>query len=114
MSLDSEPRRRQMDHSNADARHAIAQTLSHFSSWRLDLATFAAQAERRFSAADREAILDRCAVIETELMSARTDLILTLADAPQRVTANSRVVDVERALDDVEAAVARLRRRLTQ
>jgi hypothetical protein len=35
-------------------------------------------------------------------------------DAPQKVTAHSRVVDVERALDDVERAVRALRGRLTQ
>ena len=109
-----EPPRRQVDNSNAEARRAIAHTLGRLSSWRLDLARFQGMAERRFTEADRQAMLARCAAIEGELMMARTDLLLGLADTPRRVTANSRVVDVERALDDVQSAVARLRARLTQ
>ena len=71
-------------------------------------------AERRFTEADRKAMLERCAAIEGELMMVRTDLIVGLADAPQKVAGNSRVVDVERALDNIEAAVEALRQKLTQ
>jgi hypothetical protein len=114
MRLDAEPRRRVMDHSNADARRAIADTLERFGSWRLDLARFQGMAERRFTDAERRAMLERCTDIEDELTAARTDLLEGLADAPQNVAGHSRVVDVERALDNIADAVAALRRRLTQ
>jgi hypothetical protein len=39
-------------------------------------------------------------------------LIETLMDAPPRVAGNSRIADVERALDNIEAAVRRVRERL--
>jgi hypothetical protein len=114
MSLDEAPRRRVVDNSNGQARQAIAATLEQFAAWRRDLAHFDAQVDRHFSAADRERMLARCAQIEGELLAARTDLLAGLMDAPQKVTAHSRVVDVERALDDVERAVRALRGRLTQ
>ena len=114
MSLDTEPRRRQIDRSNAEARRAVADTLAQFASWRLDLARFQCIIDRHSTEAERRVMLERCAAIEDELLMARTELIASLADAPHKVTGNSRVVDVERALDDVEATVARLRRRLTQ
>ena len=71
-------------------------------------------AERRFNEAERKAMLERCAAIEGELLMARTDLIEGLADAPQKVAGHSRVVDVERALDNIETAVEALRKRLSQ
>jgi hypothetical protein len=115
VSLDEEPRkRRMMDHSNADARRAIAHTLGRFNDWRLDLARFQGMAERRFTEMERLGMLERCADIEGELMLARTDLIVGLADAPQKVAGHSRVVDVERALDNISTAVDALRKKLTQ
>lgn len=112
MELTTEPRQRQMDHSNVDARKAIAETLARFGAWRVDLSRFAGKVERRFSDAERAAMLARCATIEGELLMARTDLLLGLADAPQKVVGHSRVVDVERALDNVAAAVGELRAKL--
>jgi hypothetical protein len=46
------------------------------------------------------------------VQSARVSLIETLMDAPQRVAGNSRITDVERALDNIDAAVRQLRERL--
>jgi hypothetical protein len=109
-----EHKRRVMDTSNGDARRAVADTLAQFNAWRLDLATYSALAERRFSAAEREKMLARCAAIEEELLAARTELIVSLAEAPQKVAGHSRVVDVEKALDNIEAGVAALRAKLTQ
>ena len=113
MELQSEPRKRRvMDTSNAQARQALADVLTRFADWRDDLARIQARMERRYSAADRADMLARCAAIEDGLMAARTELLLTLADAPQRVAGNSRVVDVERALDNIETVVKAVRRKL--
>ncbi len=105
---------RVMDTSGADARRAIAETVAQFGPWRFDLARFSALAERQFSAAERQMMLRRCAEIETQLLAARTELIASLADAPRKVAGHSRVVDVERALDNIEDSVKRLRRKLMQ
>ena len=114
MLLDQPRKPRIMDNSNGEARRAVAETVAHFAPWRADLAHFAVMVERHIRADDREKILNRCAVIEDELMQARTELLLGLADAPQKVSGHSRVVDVERALDNIEAGVKLLRGRLTQ
>ena len=116
MELNSEPpkKRRGMDTSSGDARRAVAQTLSQFGPWRLDLAQFMAHVERGISSAEREKMLARCAAIEQELLEARTELIVSLAEAPQKVAGHSRVVDVEKALDNIEAGVTALRAKLTQ
>lgn len=115
MQLEEQPRRRRvMDTSNGEARRAVAEIVARFSSWRLDLARFSALAERRFTADDRNTMLARCAEIEAELLAARTELIVGLAEAPQRVSGHSRVVDVERALDNIDASVKQLRGKLTQ
>lgn len=109
-----EHKRRVMDTSNGDARRAVAETLAQFGPWRLDLAQFMAHVERGISSSDREKMLARCRAIEDELLAARTELIVSLAEAPQRVAGHSRVVDVERALDNIEASVTALRAKLTQ
>ena len=113
MELHDEPRKRRvMDTSNAQARQALADVLTRFGEWRDEIARMQARMERRYSDADRADMLGRCAAIEDGLMAARTELLLTLADAPQRVAGNSRVVDVERALDNIETAVKAVRRKL--
>lgn len=113
MELESgEPRKRQMDTSNGEARRAVKATLARFDGWRLDLARFSAQADRGFGEQMRQAMLKRCSEIDAEVQETRTDLLINLADAPQRVAGHSRVVDVERALDNIDLDVAKLRRKL--
>ena len=107
-------KRRVMDTSSGDARRAVAQIVSRFSPWRLDVARYTAHVERSITSAEREVIVARCEEIEAELLEARTELILGLADAPRKVAGHSRVVDVERALDNIEAGVRALRARLMQ
>lgn len=104
--------RRQTDTSNAEARRAIAESWSQFSPWRSDLAHFNARAERGASERDRAEMLARCAMIETEVLATRTDLIVNLAGSPPRVAGHSRVVDVEKALDNIEQSLRELRRKL--
>jgi hypothetical protein len=113
MELNSEQRKRRIvDTSNGDARRAIQATLALFPSWRADLAAFAVRVERNYSASERELMLQRCRAISDGVQSARVSLIETLMDAPQRVAGNSRITDVERALDNIDAAVRQLRERL--
>jgi hypothetical protein len=107
-----ETRRRMTDTSTAEARRVLAGALAQFGDWRSDLANFSARAGRGLTAADRAAMLKRCDAIAAELLDVRTALILDLADAPPKVAGHSRVVDVEKALDGVEAQAAELRRRL--
>lgn len=105
-------KRRAIDTSNGEARRAVQTTLSQFNAWRLDLARFAVLSQRRSDEPTRTRMLERCGEIERELLEARTELIIGLADAPRKVAGNSRVVDVERALDNVETALATLREQL--
>ena len=104
--------RRRTDQSNVKARAAVAATLDRFGAWRRRLAVFEVSAERRFSPEERAAMLAQCVQIERELAAARTELLLSLADAPQPVAGHSRVVDVEKALDNIETALAGVRRKL--
>lgn len=115
MQLEQQPhKRRVMDTSNGEARRAVAETVTRFAEWRADLARFAVTVDRRFTAIERRDMLARCEVIEAELLAARTALIVGLADAPRKVAGHSRVVDVERALDNIEMGVKTLRGKLTQ
>jgi hypothetical protein len=102
----------QTENPNLLVREAIEPTLTHFNAWRSDLASFAVRAERHWGEGDRQAMLARCAAIEEELLAARTELILELAEAPQVIAAHSRVTDVEKALDNIEAALEDIKRRL--
>jgi hypothetical protein len=104
--------RRVADRSNADVRRLLQEALPRFGGWRSDLASISARASRALGDADREAMLGRCDAIAAELLSVRTTLLLDLADAPQKIAGHSRVVDVERALDGIEAQTGELRRLL--
>lgn len=50
-----------------------------------------------------------CVSIRSALQEARLQLLTQLMDAPTKVTANSRVVDVEKAIDNLEAPWPKLR-----
>jgi hypothetical protein len=113
LELGSEqPRRRVSDTSAAEARRAVEATLQRFGGWRDDLASFAVRVERRFSESERTRMLERCAAIEAELREAREDLLGALIDAPRSVAGHSRVEDVEKALDGVEATLGVIRGKL--
>ena len=101
-----------IENPNIVVREAIEPTLTHFNVWRSDLASFAVRAERHHGDGDRQAMLERCAAIEEELRAARTDLILELGEAPRAIAGHSRVADLERALDNIEATLDEIRRRL--
>jgi len=98
---------------NNVVREALEPTLTHFNAWRADLASFAVKAERHAGDRERQAMLERCAAIEDELLAARTDLIFELAEAPRVIAGHSRVADVEKALDNIEAALKDIEHRLS-
>lgn len=103
--------RRTIDRSDQIARAALADALTHFPKWRDDVARFAISAERT---RDPTLMLARCDEIAREIAAVRSDLILDLAEAPQRVSGHSRVVDIEKALDNIEAALNDVRARLSR
>jgi len=110
--MDEAGPRRRTDSSGREARSAIAATQQRFGAWRSDLASFSAKVERRSARAETGTMLARCSRIESELGEARTELIVALADTPQRVAGHSSVVDVEKALDNIEASLRALRLKL--
>jgi hypothetical protein len=107
------PRKRKIDTSSREARLAVADTVQRFGPWREKLAGIAARAERQLSETDRAHLVTECLEIEAALREARTEIILQLAEAPRKVTSNSRVVDIERAFDNIEATLGAIRDRLT-
>ena len=88
----------------------LAETISRFPAWRQRCAFMAAAAER--PGANYAHLVRDCATIRAEVHAARTEILMALVDTPPRRAGHSRVVDVERALDSVDAAVAEFERRL--
>ena len=101
-----------VDRSDQIARTALADALTYFPKWRDDVARFSMTADRLRGGYDREPILARCEEIAREIADVRGDLILDLAEAPQPVSGNSRVVDIERALDNIELALRDVKARI--
>jgi hypothetical protein len=106
-------KRRVMDTSNRDARRALAGTIAKFILWREDIAAFKILSARASSDGEREAILSRCSAIEHEVLDARVEILSALAEAPRGVAGHSRVVDVERALDNVDSELVAIRTQLS-
>ena len=113
MTIDDTPvPRRKTDKSNQLVRRALADSIDQIGRWRMDAALIEARAARRLSDEERVALRRQCTTIEAGIMEIRTGLIVDLAEAPSRIKAHSRVVDVEKALDNLEATLGDLQRHL--
>lgn len=102
-------RPRVIDHTNRDARLAVAGVASRCQPLRARLAVIEARAKRRLTSAERRAMIEECEAFQRSVEEARTDLVLGLMDAPERVRRHSRVSDVDKALDQLDALTTRLK-----
>lgn len=110
MQLATESKQKRIvDTSNAEARRAVAGVVRRMAPWRLDIAQMNAIVARPMRGAERTRCLSACTEIGKGVADARIMLIESLIDAPRKVLAHSRIADVERALDGVEADLRRLR-----
>lgn len=110
MDDDDAPPRRKTDQSNRQVRRALAGSIEQIGRWRMDVAVMQARAGRPLSEAERTALRQNITAIEAGMMDIRMALIAELADAPPKIKGHSRVVDIEKALDNLEAALHELRR----
>ena len=112
MPLDpAAPRRRNPNPDRKDAReatHALAATISRMEAWQNRARIL--QALVRSPAADRAMILSEAKSIRGQIMGARTEVIMILVDASAGVRGNSRVVDVEKALDGLDETLREIER----
>lgn len=113
MDLDEGPRTRVMDHTARDARHAVADVNERVGAWRSLVAKLYARAQRPLTRAEHDQALEECAKIEAEVLEARTTVLARLIDAPTKVTANSRITDFEKGLDNLEDALAACRKAIS-
>jgi hypothetical protein len=103
---DFSSRSRVVDTTDRDARSAIKSVITECGPLRERVAMITFKALRPLSNSERADLVDDCKGIEQSIHAARTTLILALMDAPRRVLANSRVADVEKALDNLETSLA--------
>lgn len=90
----------------------LSNVVGRFGAWRSELAIIASRVARPHSEAERVAMRTACVRIATQVSDAHAEIIIGLAGAPQSVRGHSRVVDVEKALDGVEASLEDLRDQL--
>lgn len=105
---DQEKKKRETSASIAEAREArtaIADIIAACGPLRDRLAMITFKAQRRLNEAERAHLLEECAEIQTAVQESRTALLLALMDASRAVLSNSRVADVEKALDNLEAGL---------
>ena len=98
--------------SDQQVRAALADALTHFPAWHDDLARLEVRTARGVAARDLNAMATRCGEISREIAELRSDLIFLLADTPQAIAGHSRVVDIEKALDSLEAKLAGVQKQL--
>ena len=101
-----------MTSSDQHVRAALADALSHFPAWHDDLARLEVRTARGVKGRDLPAMADKCGEIEREIAEVRTDIIFVLADTPRDIAGHSRVVDIEKAFDNLELKLAGVRKQL--
>lgn len=93
-------------------RAALAEVLTHFPAWHDDLARLEVRSARGVPGRELPAMADRCGEIAREIAEVRTDIIFLLADTPRDIAGHSRVVDIEKALDNIEMKLAGVQKQL--
>lgn len=112
VSLEQRPRaRRRMDQSNRKVHAALAAVMERFSAWRAEVAMLSARSARGEPSNTEEMRL-RCDAILLAIRQAHEELLLDFAEAPAAISGHSRVADVEKALDQLELELNRLKTRL--
>jgi len=99
------PTARKVDTSAREARLAVSEIAARLEPLRARIALINAKAERHFSTTERADLIAECDAIRAASAAARTDLISNLMEAPRKVAGHSRVVDIEKAIDSLEAAI---------
>jgi len=106
-------KRRQVDTTNKDARIAVRAVVRALEPLRSRTALIAASALHGVTESERQSLLAECGEIAAGCREARQSLIIGLMDAPRKVAGHSRVLDVEKAIDSLEAAVEQARSSLS-
>ena len=99
-------RKRAVDTSNKDARLAVADVATRLEPLRHQVALITAKAQRPLTPAARDAMMRECTAIRRATELARVDLLERLLEAPRKVAGHSRVTDIEKALDNLDDALA--------
>jgi len=112
MPPDSEkPRHHEPNPYQKDAREAqaaLAGTVARMETWQNRAKVLRALVSR--PASDPSTILSETKLLRGQILEARTDIIMILADATAGVAGNSRVVDVEKALDSLDQTLRHIER----
>jgi len=107
-------RKRDVFHPGRDARVALTDVARRFARWRLDQAMMLAHLSGgRLDEEASRVILARSKTMRVEIARAREDVSERLANLPPAVTGHSRVTDIARALDGIEASLDSIEQRLT-
>ena len=104
-------KKRVTNNSVAEARRVVTPTLSLFGPWRGAVALMSAA---RSGAGDHEraAMSVRCGTIRVEIQLARNELTERVRALPPKAASSTRVTDVLRALDSIEATLDDLDERM--
>jgi hypothetical protein len=113
MDMDAPRKKRAVDTSNGDARRAIADLVQQLEPMRTKIAIVSARSSRTHTSAERTELLDQCDEVARACRDARVELLDRLIDAPFKVVSHSRVADVEKTIDNLEAAVTAAKRQLS-
>jgi hypothetical protein len=91
-----------------DAQAALVGTIARMETWQNRTKVLQALVLRQ--ASDRSSILAEAKSLRAQIVDARTDILMILADASAAVAGNSRVVDVEKALDTLDETLKQIER----
>ena len=91
-----------------EARIAVAGIVARMEDWQNRAKILQALVNR--PASDRATILAEAKSLRGNIVEARTEIIMILAEASAGVAGNSRVVDVEKALDTLDETLKQIER----